>query len=170
MAAFRAWLGSLKRYLEALASVEGSANPMQKAPYCSWTNSRDRPGALPPPTREGLSCQVGTPGNLRAGLFAPPRWWQQAETCLGRPQLGGFPPLAVHTPFNPVSPISFILKGQRPACLSLLIRAGFGLCGTVLTFSGLAFWNLTPNEMAEWLLTECADLVFFLSVPKTRGN
>lgn len=32
-----------------------------------------------------------------------------------------------HTPFNPVSPISFISQGQRPACLSLLIRAGFGL-------------------------------------------
>lgn len=53
--------------------------------------------------------------------------------------------LYTHT-FQPVSPISFILKGQRPACLSLLIsRAGFGLCGTVLTFSGRAFWNITPN-------------------------
>lgn len=56
-----------------------------------------------------------------------------------RPQLGGFP-LALHTPFNPVRPISFILKGQSPACLSLLIsRAGFGLLWDGPDFLGSCF-------------------------------
>lgn len=121
--------------------------------FCGWLCRSHGNSALPHMDQrqgqtwaEGLKLPPGTPGNLVAWLFASPRWWwERAGACLGRPQLGGFPPLAVHTPFNPVSPISFILKGQRAACLSLLIRAGFRLCGPALTFSGLAFWNITPN-------------------------
>lgn len=43
-------------------------------------------------------------GNLGQGCLLPLGRGEQAGTCLGRPQLGGFPPLAVHTPFNPLVP------------------------------------------------------------------
>lgn len=41
--------------------------------------------------------------NLRQGCLLPHGMGEQAGTCLGRPQLGGFPSLAVHTPFNPLA-------------------------------------------------------------------
>ena len=42
---------------------------------------------------------------------------------------------------------------------------GFGLCGTVLTFSGLLSETSLQIRRQSGFLTECADLVFFLSLP-----
>lgn len=82
------------------------------------------PAGLLYPRRPGGS-QGGSPGpagNL-ARAVAPPLALGTSWGMLGRPQLGGF--LCLHTH---LSVHSFILKGQRLACLNLLPSgAGFGL-------------------------------------------
>ena len=138
VAAFRAWLRSLKRYLQALASV--LCTPRSKSTLVLMDQQCGQTQASPmPDTHEVANCLPL--GNLGQGCLSPPWWREQAGTCLGRKATAGWfsSPGCTHT-FQPVSPSSFILKGQRPACLSLLIsRAGFGLCMTVLTFSALTF-------------------------------
>ena len=117
---------------------------LRKDPTTYGSAAWPDPGS--PHARKGPGCQLGTSGKLGAGLFAPPWWWGASWNLFGKATAGWFSFSGCTHTFQPVSHISFILKGQRLACLSLLIsRAGFGLCGTVLTFSGLAFWNITPN-------------------------
>lgn len=43
---------------------------------------------------------IGCCWELEPGCLLP-QAWEQAGACLGRPQLAGFAPPALHTPFNP---------------------------------------------------------------------